>query len=294
MDFKTVEDIDGGIIIKDVVSFELPHIFDCGQCFRWNRQENGSYIGTAFNKVIEVLKKDSDVIIYNTDKEEFFSLWLDYFDLKRDYKEIKNRFSEDPLLKTAVQFGYGIRLLQQEPFELLISFIISSNNRIPMIKRCIENISRQFGNKIIYNGETYYSFPDINSLKKASEEELKACGAGFRAKYIFNTVQDICNKGLEADLQVIRSLTDDECHLELQKFSGVGPKVADCIMLFSMNKYSAFPVDVWVKRAMQHFYLAPDVSLKGIRKYGRDKFGNLSGFAQQYLFYYARETNIKL
>jgi N-glycosylase/DNA lyase len=131
-------------------------------------------------------------------------------------------------------------------------------------------------------------------LQKASEEELKACGTGFRAKYIFNTVEDIYNNPEKFDLEVIRKLTDDECHLKLQNFSGIGPKVADCIMLFSMNKYSAFPVDVWVKRAMQHFYLAPDVSLKKIREYGRDKFGDLSGFAQQYLFYYARETDIKL
>jgi N-glycosylase/DNA lyase len=147
MDFKTVEETDGGVILKDTVNFELSHIFDCGQCFRWNRQENGSYTGTAFNRVIEINKEGPDVIIYNTNKEEFFSIWLKYFDLERDYSEIKKKLGEDPLLKVAVEFGQGIRLLQQEPFELLISFIISSNNRIPMIKRCIENISRRWGNK---------------------------------------------------------------------------------------------------------------------------------------------------
>lgn len=299
MDYKTVEVIDNGIIIKGVKNFELAHIFECGQCFRWNKTESGSYIGVAYGKVIEVEKKGGDVIIHNTSIEDFNSIWMDYFDLKRDYAEIKEELSKDPLLKEAVAFGNGIRLLRQEPIELVISFIISANNRIPMIKRAINNISRTWGNPIEYNGETFYSFPDINKLNMASEEELEACSTGFRAKYIKDTVSKIVNakvssNALEYDLNYIKSLSDNECHEELQKFSGIGPKVADCIMLFSMQKYSAFPVDVWVKRAMAHFYLAPDVSLKKIREFGRNKFGILSGFAQQYLFYYARENNIKI
>lgn len=296
MDYKSIEVINNGVIIKGVKNFELPHIFECGQCFRWNKQSSGSYIGIAYGRVIEVEKKGEDVILYNSSLEDFNSIWRDYFDLNRDYSKIKEEFSEDPLLKKAVVFGNGIRLLQQEPFELVISFIISANNRIPMIKRAIDNISRKWGKTIEYKGNTYYSFPEPDKLNIASEEELEACSTGFRAKYIKDTVAKICSSNMPAEynLKYIKGLSDDECHNELQKFSGIGPKVADCIMLFSMQKYSAFPVDVWVKRAMAYFYLAPDVSLKKIREFGRNKFGELSGFAQQYLFYYARENNIKV
>lgn len=299
MDYKNIREFNQGIILEDVVNFELSHIFDCGQCFRWNRQDNGNYIGVALGSVIEVEKKDNMVIIYNTSLDEFKEKWENYFDLNRDYSSIKECLSKDELLKTAVEFGNGIRLLQQEHFELVISFIISSNNRIPMIKRAIQSISKKYGKEIEYKGEKYYTFPTPEELHKASVEDLAACSTGFRAKYIADTVDKIYNSlkfnyNQQWDLEHISSLNDDKCHDALQLFSGIGPKVADCIMLFSMNKYSAFPVDVWVKRAMQHFYLAPDVSLKKIREFGRNKFGNLSGFAQQYLFYYARENNISV
>lgn len=307
MDFKYIEEFKDGVIIKEVKNFELPHIFDCGQCFRWERQENGNYIGVAFQRVIEVEKRGNDVYLYNANKDDFNNIWLEFFDLNRDYSDIKNELSNDEILKKSVEFGHGIRLLKQDPFEIVISFIISANNRIPMIRRAINTISSKWGKTLSYNGKTYYAFPTLEDLSKLSLEEIEACGVGFRAKYIHDTISKICKFKEEAkvckmlsegeinwDLIYIKSLSDDECHKALQNFSGIGPKVADCIMLFSMEKYSAFPVDVWVKRAMQHFYLAPDVSLKKMRDFARDKFGDLSGFAQQYLFYYARENNIKI
>lgn len=305
MDYKDIEVNKNGIVINEVKNFELPHIFDCGQCFRWHRQKNGNYIGIAFGKVIEVEKHGSDVILYNSTEEDFYNIWEKYFDLKRDYSAIKEELGKDPLLQKSVEFGYGIRLLQQEPFEITISFIISANNRIPMIRRSLETISKKWGEPLEYKGNTYYSFPTIDRLYEASQEEIEECGVGFRAKYIKDTINKIygcvyrkaeCPEGErdKYDLQRIKIQDDDTCHEELQNFSGIGPKVADCIMLFSMQKYTAFPVDVWVKRAMQFFYLAPDVSLKKIRDFGRNKFGKLSGFAQQYLFYYARENNVKV
>ncbi|MBK5242422.1 DNA glycosylase [Clostridium sp.] len=292
MDYKDIESFDKGIIIKDVENFELDHIFQCGQCFRWNKEASGSYIGVAYGKVIEVEKKGTDVKIYNINEEEFNNIWCDYFDLQRNYMVMKEKFEKDPLLKKSVDFGYGIRILQQEPFELTISFIISSNNRIPMIKRAIEKLSNKWGKPIEYKGETYYAFPRLSDLEGASLEDIKSCGLGFRAKYVKNTVHSVYTG--EANLEFIKAQDDEICHKELQKLSGIGPKVSDCIMLFSMQKYSAFPVDVWVKRAMQFFYLAPDVSLPKIRIFARDKFEGASGFAQQYLFYYARENNIKI
>ena len=292
MDYKNIESFNEGILINDVENFELDHIFECGQCFRWNKQSNGNYIGVAYGKVIEVEKKDTQVKIYNISEEEFKKLWCDYFDLKRDYTVIKEKFQEDPLLKKSVDFGHGIRLLQQEPFELTLSFIISANNRIPMIKRAINKLSEKWGEEIEYKGEIYYTFPEPYALEAASIEDIESCGLGFRAKYVKDTVHKIYTG--EIDLEFIKLQEDDICHEELKKLSGIGPKVSDCIMLFSMQKYSAFPVDVWVKRAMQFFYLAPDVSLPKIRTFARDKFQNTAGFAQQYLFYYARENNIKI
>jgi len=292
MDYKNIESFNEGIIIKGVDNFELDHIFECGQCFRWNKQPNGNYIGVAYGRVIEVEKKDNDVKIYNVKEEEFNNIWCDYFDLKRDYTAIKEEFQKDPLLKKSVDFGHGIRLLQQEPFELTISFIISSNNRIPMIKRAINNLSKKWGKAIEYKGEVYYTFPAVSDLEKASIEDIQSCGLGFRSRYVNDTVHKIYTG--KVNLKFIKSQGDDICHEELKKLNGIGPKVSDCIMLFSMQKYSAFPVDVWVKRAMQFFYLAPDVSLPKIREFARDKFENLAGFAQQYLFYYARENNIKI
>lgn len=291
MDYESIEQIENGILLSNVKNFELKHIFECGQCFRWNKTENGSYIGVAFNRVIEVQKQGEDVIIYNTDMKDFNLIWKEYFDLDTDYALIKESLKEDPLLNKAIDFGYGIRILNQECFEMIISFITSANNRIPMIKKCIENMSRMWGKPIEYNGKTYYGFPEVSKIAQASISELESAGTGFRAKYIKDTAEKIYENN---NIDYIRRLNDDECHNELMKFSGIGPKVADCIMLFSMQKHSAFPVDVWVKRAMIHFYLAPDVSLNKIRDFGRKKFNNLSGFAQQYLFYYARENNIKL
>lgn len=301
MDFNYIETFENSIVIKGVRNFELAHIFECGQCFRWNKQENGNYIGVAFGRVIEVEKKGEDVIIFNTTEDEFNSIWSNYFDLYRDYSEIKNVLGKDSILEKSVEFGHGIRILRQDSFELIVSFIISANNRIPMIKRAIEKISQKWGNELEYKGKKYFAFPTIEQLNKATEEELEKCGTGFRAKYIKNTVDNIYANTIKKDqydekydIDWIKSQEDDICHKELQKFMGIGPKVADCIMLFSMQKYSAFPVDVWVKRAMHYFYLAPDVSLKKIREFGINKFGELSGFAQQYLFYYARENHINI
>lgn len=291
---SNIESIEGGVIIKNIDSFEPKHIFECGQCFRWNKQADGNYIGIAKGKVLELSKKDQNLIIYNIDEREFHEHWFDYFDLERDYSKIKIKLSsEDEILKQAIPFGSGIRILNQDTFEIIISFIISANNRIPMIKRCIENISKNFGDAIEYKGKTYYDFPSVNKLSDVSEEQFMSMGAGFRARYIKDTVSKIYNR--QFDIDEVAKLNDDECHKKLQELSGVGAKVSDCIMLFSMKKYSAFPVDVWVKRAMNVFYDAPEnMSLNKIRSFAQNKFGDNSGIAQQYLFYYARENKIKL
>lgn len=306
MDYREIIESNDSVIIKGVKNFNIKQILECGQCFRWQRVTDTDYIVVSNRRVIEIIQEDDEVIIHNTNMNDFKNIWENYFDLNTEYGPLKEELSKDELLKQAIEFGYGIRLLNQDPFEMVISFIISARNSIPSIMKTIKKISEKFGDKIEYKDEIYYAFPTPEQLKNATLEDIQETGASFRSKYIIDTIYNI-NMALEAkksgnltdelkryDLDYIMSLPTDECHVALQAFKGVGAKVADCIMLFSMGKKSAFPVDVWIKRAMIHFYVAPDVSLNKIRVFGREKFGELSGLAQQYLFYYARENNINV
>lgn len=294
MDVNNIVIDNDKVILDGVKNFNIKQILECGQCFRWEKVGELNYIGVANGRVIEVIQEDDKVTILNTNEEDFNNIWLDYFDLKRDYSEIKAGLAHDEILGKSVEYGYGIRLLNQEHFELLISFIISARNSIPSIMKTIKKISEKWGTPIEYKGNTYYTFPTPEQLKDATEEEIKETGASFRSKYIVDTIAKVNENSYDFDLERISKLNTDECHVALQNFKGVGSKVADCIMLFSMRKYSAFPVDVWVKRAMIFFYGAEDASLNKIRIFARDKFGELAGFAQQYLFYYARENKISV
>lgn len=313
MDFKSVKFIEDKAILEEVKNFDIKQILECGQCFRWDKISDTDYIVVAFGRVIEITQKGNEVIIHNTNEEDFNNIWLHYFDLETNYDEIKDNLSKDKILRESIKYGYGIRILNQDPFEMLISFIISARNSIPSIKKTVKKICEKWGDKIVYKGNEYYTFPTPEQISSATLEEIQETGASFRSKYIVDTIKKV-NEALEVkkdyeankenyderpeildyDLEYIKNLNDDECHIALQKFMGVGAKVADCIMLFSMKKKSAFPVDVWVKRAMIHFYVAPDVSLNKMRIFARDKFGKFSGMAQQYLFYYARENKIEV
>ncbi|WP_075809335.1 DNA-3-methyladenine glycosylase family protein [Paraclostridium sordellii] len=283
---------DNKVILEGVSDFDPKHIFECGQCFRWKDQGDGSYTGVAKGRVINVSREGDTIYLKNTNLEDFKNIWKDYFDLDTDYSKIKNELRNmDEYLEKATEFGWGIRLLRQDPWEMIISFIISSNNRIPMIQKAIKNLSREYGTYIgSYEGEDYYDFPTPQQLSKASIEEIRACSTGFRDKYIKSMTEEVIKNN--DDVYSYRNLSTEDCIKELLKFNGIGPKVGDCIALFGMQKYDTFPVDVWVKRVMQEFYVEDDMSLPKIRKYAIDKFGNLSGFAQQYLFYYARELGI--
>jgi N-glycosylase/DNA lyase len=313
MDFKNVVYKEDKAIIKEAKNFDIKQILECGQCFRWEKISDTDYIIIAFERVIEVTQEGDEVTIHNTNEEDFNNIWIKYFDLERNYDEIKNTLAQDDILKKSVEFGYGIRILNQEKFEILLSFIISARNSIPSIKRTVKKISERFGEKIVYKDVEYSTFPTPEKIKAATLEEIQETGASFRSKYLIDTIKRV-NEAIEVkkdyeahkesyverpeildfDLDYIYKLSDEECHVALQKFMGVGAKVADCVMLFAMEKHSAFPVDVWVKRAMIHFYVAPDLSLNKMRVFARDKFGALSGLAQQYLFYYARENKIEV
>ena len=283
-------------ILKNCKSFELKDIFECGQCFRWNPNEDESYTGVFGNNVINVSKKENgDVLFEGVCEGNIQTICEKYLDIKRDYEKIKETLSqEDENLAESIKCGKGIRILNQDLWETIISFIISANNNIPRIKGIIERISKKYGKEIKFRGNSYYTFPTIESLNKASIKDLRDLGLGFRDKYIYNTTKLIIKKQINIE-ELKEKETTIEMQNELLKLSGVGPKVANCILLFSdLKRMDVFPIDVWVRRVMNELYIHnPDeakVSKKQIEKIAENKFGELRGVAQQYLFYWKREN----
>ena len=238
-------------VIKNQDSFELEDIFECGQCFRWNKEEDSSYTGIIKNGVINVKKFGNEIIFKGICDGELKDVVEDYFDLSRDYSKIKMQLSEiDSYMKTSVEYGKGIRILNQDLWETIISFIISANNNIPRIKGIIERLSAKYGKKIEWNGKKYYTFPTPEELKEVSVEDYRKLGLGFRDIRLYETTKMILEN--KVDLQKLRENPDTkEVREQLLTLSGVGPKVADCILLFSdLKRFEVFPIDVWVRRVM--------------------------------------------
>ena len=280
-------------IIKNTESFEPTHIFECGQCFRWNKEEDGSYTGVVGHNVLNVKKNENEVTITGLCSEKIEELCKKYFDLETDYEAIKEKLSKiDDNLKISIEYGKGIRILKQDTWEALISFIISANNNIPRIKGIIERISKKYGKTIKWQGKEYYTFPTPEELSKASVVDLRKLGLGFRDKRVFETTRLVNTKQIDI-YELEKIIHTKKLREELLKYPGVGPKVADCIMLFSMRRFEVFPIDVWVRRVMTELYFENETKIvpnnKQILNYAEETFGNLSGLAQQYLFYWRRE-----
>lgn len=282
-------------IIKNCNTFELKDIFECGQCFRFNKQEDESYTGVVGNNVINVKKVDNEIHIKSVGQDNLEELVVNYFDLNRDYEQIKDKLSKiDENMEKSISYGKGIRILNQDLWETIISFIISADNNIPRIKGIIDRMSERYGKKIMFEGKEYYTFPTVDELSKASVEDLRALGLGFRDVRVYETTKMIKNK--EVDLEQLKNEKDfNKVRNTLLTLPGVGPKVADCILLFStLKRWEAFPIDVWVRRVMNELYIKnPDetkVKKEEIEKIAYEKFGNLAGIAQQYLFYWKREA----
>ena len=281
--------------LKNPKSFELKDIFDCGQCFRWNIEEDGSYTGVFGKNILNVKRDGKDINFKGICDGNIEDIIYDYFDLNRDYERIKETLSEiDENMKKSVLYGKGIRILNQDLWETIISFIISANNNIPRIKGIIERLSKKYGSKISFNGKEYYTFPTPEQLRDVTVEDYRKLGLGFRDIRLYETTQMILNKDI--DLEKLKNNSNTiEVREELLKLSGVGPKVADCILLFStLKRFEVFPIDVWVRRVMNDLYIKQEdetkVSKKQIEKIAEEKFGNLAGLAQQYLFYWRREA----
>ena len=277
-------------ILENSQSFEPVHIFECGQCFRWKKQQDNSYTGVFNNNVINVKKEMERVIFTGNCNEDIKTVCIDYFDLNRNYENIKTELSKiDKYLENSIKYGNGIRILHQNLWETLISFIISANNNIPRIKTIIERISKKYGNKIVFQNEIYYTFPTPSELSNATVEDLHNLGLGFRDVRVYETIQKTLRK--EIDLKKLEKEENIETlRNKLLEIPGVGPKVADCIMLFSLKKYEVFPVDVWVKRVISELYFENiEQKPQTIQKFAKNQYGNLAGLAQQYLFYWRRD-----
>lgn len=261
--------------------FNATDIFECGQCFRWNCDDNGVYVGISAGKVCCVKERD---IICNDEDNEY---WSQYFSLSTDYDAICSRLNKiDDKISSCIEFGSGIRILKQDIWETIVSFIISANNNIPRIKKIIETMCKMFGDRIEFDGKVYYSFPSAERLAEIDISELAPLKAGYRDKYIMDAAQKVASG--EVDIANLDKLPDDELKKNLMKIKGVGGKVADCIMLFAFERFSVFPVDVWIKRIITEVYGVED---KLIQQYVREKYGDIAGFAQQYLYYYYRSNS---
>jgi len=280
-------------IIENINSFNLKHIFECGQCFRWNEEADGSYTGVINTGVLNVKQEGNKTIFKGIINGDIKKVCNEYFDLKEDYEKIKNSLSKiDENMENSIRYGNGIRILKQDLWEMIISFIISANNNIPRIKGIIERISKKYGKEIAWNGNKYYTFPTPEELKNASIQDLRNLGLGFRDVRVYETTKMIYLK--QIDLDILREMKDVESLRNiLLSLPGVGPKVADCIMLFSLKKLEVFPIDVWVRRVMSELYFENEKNEKGasssqIQEIAKTKYGNLAGIAQQYLFYWRR------
>lgn len=277
--------------LSGIDSLNLHHTLMCGQAFRWKKRED-FYIGVVKGHVLKVRQEGNSIEVKGYPEEGLETLIFDYFDLNKDYSEIEDKVSSfDEHLAMAVAFGRGLRLLRQDLWECLISFIISARNNIPCIKRSIETISMRYGDKYEFEDEFYYLFPSPAQLSQASLEGLLECGTAFRGKYIIETVKRVFESGI--DLEELRDMELIEARKALMEFKGVGEKVADCVLLFALQKYEAFPIDVWINRVMRRLYFGgKEVSLRKMQEYAQERFREYAGYAQEYLYYWARSNQL--
>ncbi len=270
--------IDGGVLISETKDFDVARSCECGQCFRFY-EKDGDYVGVVQNKAVTLSPRADGCFMPNVSKEDFEAILRPYFDLDRDYDAIVSEITkDDDVMRNACLYGRGIRLFRQDTWETLISFIISQNNNIPRIKGIISRLCAMLGSDM---GNGIFAFPTPKQMQNLTADDLAPLRAGFRAKYIIDAVKKV-NSG-EVDLKALPLIPYPEAKASLMKICGVGPKVADCVLLFSASHLEAFPVDVWIKRALKTLYPQREDT----------DFGRYGGIAQQYLFVYARKQ-IKL
>ena len=275
MDYTKIEQRSDDIVLIDMKNFIPSQVLDCGQCFRWSGTEN-SYQGIAHGRRLELSLERGNLVLKNVSLKEFESTWRDYFDLGRNYSELRRQYSIDETLNKAITFSPGLRLMRQEPWETLITFILSQNSNIPRIKGMVDRLCENFGKKLPCGG---FAFPSPESLAPLTAADLAPAKTGYRADYILDAARRAAGGNL--NLEDIRNLPSEELRVKLMEIHGVGPKVADCVMLYGFNRIESYPLDVWMKRVMAEYY-----------PYGfPPELTKTAGIAQQFLFHYIRTTS---
>lgn len=264
------------MIYKTIDNFNLEQICQSGQCFRMNRESDNRYSIVAGRRYLEVEQQGNECF-FHCEEAEFEDFWKNYFDLEGDYGAwIAQINPRDTYLTGAAAFGSGIRILRQDLWEMIVSFLISQQNNIARIRRCIRNICEAYGEKLVnQRGEVYYAFPEPEALAGLDEDALKTCNLGYRSKYVVRAAGKVLSG--ELDLQAVRRMPYGKAREELLKLFGVGEKVADCICLFSLHHLQAFPVDTHINQALQHHYR---------RGFPNRRYKGCQGVMQQYIFYY--------
>ncbi len=281
------------VVIEELKNFDLKQTLECGQIFRYEKISSNSYAVITKNKRIRLTQKpgSTTLMIHDSNISEYEEIWKHYLDMETDYEHIINQVSkDDPYMQKALEYGQGIRILKQDTWEILISFIISQNKAIPHIQQCINNLCEAFGQMVMdKDGESYYAFPTVEELSKATEQEIRDCKVGFRAPYIMDACQKIMDNTVV--LEALPAMSTQEAKEVLMKIKGVGEKVAHCVLLFGLGKTDTFPTDVWIKRIMESIYFDhKETSNQHIIEFANKKYGDYAGYAQQYLFYYGRKT----
>lgn len=269
-----IKDKNGNIYVEGISCLDLELTLDCGQAFRWVKNNDDSWSGVVQGEYLNIAKENDTLVFRNTAMDSFNRIWKNYFDLEKDYEKICNQLSEDELVAKAINEYYGIRILNQEPWEALCSFVISQQNNIKRIKQIIDRLCRKFGTEVEAG---FYSFPSAEVLAEYTAEDFADLGLGYRAEYIEKLSKSVANG--EVDLEHIMALPTNEAREELKKIRGVGNKVANCAMLFGMRFYDCVPVDTWINKALKYY---PD----GLP----ECFRGIEGIAQQYLFHWARNN----
>ena len=273
------------IKIKLKKPFKLNDTITCGQIFRFSKLEDGSYDVILKDRVINVYKKGDYLYVTSNNEDNLEEVVTNYFDLENDYDSMNNYLKQvDDKITPSVEFSSGLTMIKQDPFETVIEYIISSNNGVPQIANALNLIAEKYGTEVIFNDKKYFLFPSYEDLKDVSEKDFRACKVGFRDKYLKQIINKLNDK--EIDLNSYFDMETKDALESLMLNSGIGPKVASCILLFAYQKYDVFPVDTWVKKVMKESYNIEGE--KNIREFAKKTYGPYSGIAIQYLFNYGR------
>ena len=272
------------MIIK-INNFNLEDTITCGQIFRFNKRDDNSFDVILSDRVINIKQENDNLIVKSSNMDDLEKVIRDYFDLDYDYDSINNKLIEiDNNNIDIINSCEGLKMINEPKFEVIVSYILSSNNRVPQIKNALDNISKMYGKKVLFVGNEYYLFPTIDQLSKCNVSELRSCKTGFRDKYIYEFVNKVKNNTF--DINSINNMNSAEALEYLKTLNGVGDKVASCILLFGYHRFDVFPIDTWVKKYMKDKYNIEGVD--NIKKFTINKYNELSGLAIQYMFNYKR------